>query len=436
MQNRATFGDRDFVKAENRAHMKFLILLAQAHENFRKHELQALAEIEGLDICFDNYSDDSPYLELDLPSEADAKKLVSRSILTRSVFRVFAQGTSYDEVHAEAKKVDFSFLGESSFRFDFMCFQGSRTKQEQVDVINSFGYLDLPGPVRMKNPDIAFTLVEHFDQLSSQPKYIWFTSFVAESDRHQIDVYNLKKRPFIGTTSFDAEMAFVTCSIAKIKKNDFVYDPFSGTGSFPVAAAYLGAIVFGSDIDIRPLRGYDKNFKFYKREKNLLGVASMDFTHNALRQDIIFDAIICDPPYGVREHIKVCGSKRPEKFIGKEEILIDNVPAHLRPDYIQPKKPYSLDLLINDLLEFAAKRLRVGGRLSFWMPLANEDPLSAPEHAGLKHISSIPQAFNKWQRWLITYEKRPDGEVGETRAMSSVQTFRSQYFSGFKEQTP
>lgn len=413
--------------------MKFLILFAQAHENFRKHELEALAEVEKLDVDLSGYSDSSPYLEIELESELDAKRLVSRSFLVRSVYRIFGQGKNYDEVHAQAQKENYEFMGEKSFRFDFMCFQGSRSKASQVDIINGFRYLNLAGPVRMKNPDVVFTLIERFDQLECTPKYHWFTSFVSDSDRHQIDVYNLKKRPFIGTTSFDAEMAFVTCSMAKIQKGDIVYDPFSGTGSFPLAAAYLEAVVFGSDIDIRALKGYEKNFKFYNRQKNLWGVALMDFTHNALRQDIVFDAIVCDPPYGVRETIKVCGSKNPEKHAGKENILIDNVPAHLRPDYIHPKRPITLDVLLTNLLEFAATRLKVGGRLSFWMPLANDDPVSAPIHAKLRFVSSIPQSFNKWQRWLLTYEKRPEGELGETKALQSDQAFRSKYFAGFKE---
>ena len=33
-----------------------------------------------------------------------------------------------------------------------------------------------------------------------------------------------------------------------------VYDPFVGTGSILVAAAHLGAITLGADIDIRVIR--------------------------------------------------------------------------------------------------------------------------------------------------------------------------------------
>ena len=43
------------------------------------------------------------------------------------------------------------------------------------------------------------------------------------------------------------------CSL-QVKKGDFVYDPFVGTGSILVAASHYGAHTFGADIDIRIVR--------------------------------------------------------------------------------------------------------------------------------------------------------------------------------------
>jgi tRNA (guanine10-N2)-methyltransferase len=40
----------------------------------------------------------------------------------------------------------------------------------------------------------------------------------------------------------------------QVKKGDFVYDPFVGTGSILVAASHYGAQTFGADIDIRIVR--------------------------------------------------------------------------------------------------------------------------------------------------------------------------------------
>ena len=41
---------------------------------------------------------------------------------------------------------------------------------------------------------------------------------------------------------------------AQVRRGDLVFDPFSGTGSILVAAASLGALTLGADIDIRVLR--------------------------------------------------------------------------------------------------------------------------------------------------------------------------------------
>jgi tRNA (guanine10-N2)-methyltransferase len=45
----------------------------------------------------------------------------------------------------------------------------------------------------------------------------------------------LKKRPYLGPTSTDHEIAFLMANQANIKDGDLVYDPFVGTGSIAIA---------------------------------------------------------------------------------------------------------------------------------------------------------------------------------------------------------
>lgn len=47
--------------------------------------------------------------------------------------------------------------------------------------------------------------------------------------------YNLKKRPYLGPTSTDHELAFLMANQAQVCPGDMVYDPFLGTGSIAVA---------------------------------------------------------------------------------------------------------------------------------------------------------------------------------------------------------
>lgn len=53
--------------------------------------------------------------------------------------------------------------------------------------------------------------------------------------------------------------------------------------------------------------------------------------------------------------------------------------------------------MLDDILEFAAQMLVDEGRLSFWMPTANEEDqqIPIPEHHCLEVVSVCTQAFNK-----------------------------------------
>lgn len=42
----------------------------------------------------------------------------------------------------------------------------------------------------------------------------------------------------------------------QVREGDFVYDPFVGTGSIATALQHFNAFVFGSDLDIRVIKGY------------------------------------------------------------------------------------------------------------------------------------------------------------------------------------
>lgn len=65
--------------------------------------------------------------------------------------------------------------------------------------------------------------------------------------------------------------------------------------------------------------------------------------------------------------------------------------------YIPPKKAYSFEAMLDDLLEFAAQHLVDDGRLSLWMPTANDEDveLGIPAHTHLELVSVCVQTFNK-----------------------------------------
>lgn len=351
-----------------------------------------------------------------LPSASSASKLVSRSLLTQSIHHLWAAAPSHADLHALLRP---SFPPDSppeptpywspayrtsSFRFALDTYQNSRPHAEFVSLINAFKYLPLGGPIRMKDPDLGFTIFEDWDLHGAAPKRVYFARHVANGARHLSLAYDLKKRSYISTTSMDAELALVTANIAHAGPGKLFYDPFVGTGSFPVACAHFGALGFGSDIDGRSIRGTGAarslagNFRQYGLEHLVGEFWTADLTNSPVRRapraPRWLDGIVCDPPYGVREGLRVLGCRDP----GKTPWVVEAGRERWRePDFIAPKKPYSFLAMLDDILEFAGDTLVNGGRLSFWMPTANdeEQEIPVPEHPRLEIVAVCVQPFNK-----------------------------------------
>ena len=68
-----------------------------------------------------------------------------------------------------------------------------------------------------------------------------------------------------------------------------------------------------------------------------------------------------------------------------------------RRGYIPPKRPYGFDDMLQDVLDFAVVMLVPNGRVSMWMPTANDEnaELAIPTNAGLELLSICVQKFNK-----------------------------------------
>ena len=73
----------------------------------------------------------------------------------------------------------------------------------------------------------------------------------------------------------------------------------------------------------------------------------------------VLDAVICDPPYGVR-----AGGR---KVAPRPEIRVPEGRAHF-----PVTEPYLMGECLRDLLDSAARLLRLGGRLSFFIPASEE----------------------------------------------------------------
>lgn len=295
---------------------------------------------------------------------------------------------------------------QSTFKFRVHGYQGGRSNTEQRDIIESFKYVGFEGAIRMKDAENEFVVFEEYARDPNHshiclktPHRLFLARFLTFGGRTATKKFDLKKRRYINTTSMDSELALLTANIAQAQHGKLFYDPFCGTGSFPIACSYFGAITVGSDLDARVVRGKPNNnittsFGQYGLGARYIGSSICDITNSPVRLARFLDGIVCDPPYGIREGVKVLGR---QDGLGTEEVLIDGIPAHYRDGYVAPKKAYSFDAMIEDILDFAAITLVDGGRLSMWMPVANDQDIeiAIPQHPCLTLESVCLQEFNK-----------------------------------------
>lgn len=343
---------------------------SQYHETFRVPELEALAIVENVSFTIASYDPEIPFCIIRISSASDeetlasAARLIRRAILTQSIYELWATGTDLDTLHASHKSRSSHLwhqYGADSWKFEIDSFQGTRKNDERREIINTFRYMPLTGPIKMKDPQQVYTILEEWpmnpnpnakpsdtDEEASpkekrKPKKYYFGRYLGKGARDLITRFDLKKRPYISTTSMDSELALVTANLALASPGKIFYDPFVGTGSFPLACSAFGAISWGSDIDGRTVRGSGNdaraeskrglikgektlrgNFKFYGIKDRLGDVFTSDLTNTPLRRvefgkaasgggrGRLFDGIVCDPPYGVREGLRVLGHRDPE----------------------------------------------------------------------------------------------------------------------------
>ena len=260
-----------------------------------------------------------------------------------------------------------------------------------------------------------------------------------------LDHYSLKSRPYLGPTSMDAELSFVMTSLGKVTTESIVYDPFVGTGSILLACAMRGAYCIGSDIDIRVLRGKGgkqtiwNNFEHYKlprpeiiRSDNALyhrhyrhhrpttttNISSSTTTTTTTTTNIaphLYDAIICDPPYGIRAGARQTGSK----LDNPRPVLEEN-----RHNHIAQTKTYSVSDVMSDLLDVAASTLKVGGRLVYIIPSFRDfdEDRDLPRHDCLELIDSCFQPFsNDLGRRIVAMKKITEYDVSKrTEYLQSI----------------
>jgi tRNA (guanine10-N2)-methyltransferase len=212
----------------------------------------------------------------------------------------------------------------------------------------------------------------------------------------------------------DAELSFIMSNLAQVEKGSFVFDPFVGTGSILLSCALRGAYCMGTDIDLRVLRGRSQeenvfsNFRQHNLPRpELIRSDNAIYHRHFLSHTPMYDAIVTDPPYGIRAGARKSGSRLDEP----RPVLDEH-----RHDHIAQTKPYAVSDVMADLLDMAARSLVMGGRLVYIIPSFSDFDVASdlPHHECLQmvHVCYQPLGLELGRR-MVTMKKV--GEYDESK---------------------
>ncbi|KAM4581593.1 tRNA (guanine(10)-N(2))-methyltransferase TRMT11 isoform 2-T2 [Odontesthes bonariensis] len=387
---------------------------------------------------------------------------MARSVCAKSAFELWGHGQTHSELRTSLlnyppEKMRPFVQRDSSYRINVYTFNKTLLFTDRIKRIDDMEYLPFEGTVSLKSPQHIFCLLEDYgtdpNNIPEHPNYIYFGRWIADGQRELIRSHSVKNRHFIGNTSMDAGLSFIMANQAKVKEDDLVFDPFVGTGSLLVACSHFGAYVCGTDIDYNTIhgkgrssrknqkwRGPDENIRAnlrqYGTEKMYVDVMLSDASKPVWRNAPMFDAIITDPPYGIRESTRRTGSHKDIAKPPDGNYVDSHVPV---------SQAYHLSDIFTDLLNFSAHHLVTGGRLVYWLPIYRPEYCEemVPLHPCLQLISNCEQTLSSHtSRRLITMEKIKEPEELDSLAHLSDarfspyqghNAFREKYFCGLNK---
>ncbi|KAK9842023.1 hypothetical protein WJX81_004620 [Elliptochloris bilobata] len=417
---------------------RYLVVFIHRHMEFRLPELEAVAVLVlgcGNLVVEPRRSTDrpwSPFWYVWLPSDDAARAIAARTLLVRIILEVWAEGADWPELEAgleRARGEKRRWLEDGrSMRIVVESLLRSMPLAEQVEWIERLGFMGFQGPFSLSSPEVTYRLiVTERAQADNVPEVaeprVYFGRQVAASNRRVISNYALAQRAYIGPTSMNTEVAFIMCNLAQVRRSSLVYDPFVGTGSLLLAAASMGAVTLGADIDVRVVRDGKRgdegqvldnwsNFRMYDLPTPA-GLLRADAHRPPFRDDLceVVDAVVTDPPYGVRAGGRK-GRSRPQADV------VD------RATHIAALEPYSFGECARDLLDTSARLLRTGGHLAFFMPAATGvyDERDVPAHPVLAVVANCEQVLSsRYSRRLITLQKVRAYDAAEAAAFHKSQ---------------
>lgn len=144
--------------------------------------------------------------------------------------------------------------------------------------------------VNLDNPEEKFITI-----LSKHG--LWFGQLVSYSSRRNVRQRTANRRPFFHPSSMNPILQRTMVNLAALKPDDWLLDPFCGTGGALLEAARMGIQSVGVEIDRKIILGAYQNLKADEIAIDSTHLIFGDATKLCFRSGSI-SAVVTDPPYG------------------------------------------------------------------------------------------------------------------------------------------
>jgi tRNA (guanine10-N2)-dimethyltransferase len=270
--------------------VKLFFLLSGENETLPAAELTAILEAESIPFTPTEQLDQAVRLETSFES---VKAILRRAAYTRiCALELFACEAEQKTIAKTADHTDFqSVLGEGeTFAVRIRRIKEHAEKAETMRLERKLGRHILRNTVKtrvsLKTPDKTF-----FGILTSGK--LLFGLEVAEIPAKPFVERRPRKKPFFHPSAMPSKLARCMVNLAHAHAGDLLLDPFCGTGSTLIEAAFIDCNVLGVDAQRRMVKGCRKNLQHFNVIPEGLVVADarkLPFTE--------VDCVVTDPPYG------------------------------------------------------------------------------------------------------------------------------------------
>ena len=274
--------------------MRLLVLLSGEHPTLPRSEVLAALEALGMRFKIAEEAEQVLVLEGDFKRE-EVAKLAERVAMAHYFGELyFSCEASHEEVLSSARRADYSFDGSFAVRVHRVRHHAEHLSTERLEREIGAVIASQDKKVNLSAPENLITGI-----ISDR---FYLARVLARVERSAYEERRPHLRPYFRPGVLLPRLARAVVNLTRVRPGERFADPFCGTGGILIEAGFVGAEVYGFDLEEEFLSGAELNLRHYGIERYHLSRGDARTLWE--RYPEYFHAIACDPPYGISASTK------------------------------------------------------------------------------------------------------------------------------------